>query len=67
MCVSVFGCPLPRLLITSGMIWTPYDWSNKGYSFYMMVAVVVINDGHGIRIEHIVETNLIRVSDHYIS
>ena len=22
-------CPPPRLLITSGVIWTPYDWLNK--------------------------------------
>ena len=25
-CMSVCVCPPPRLLITSGMIWTPYDW-----------------------------------------
>ena len=46
MCV----CPLPRLLITSGVIWTPYDWLNKFYSFYM-AAVVVIGSGRGLRIE----------------
>ena len=51
--VCVFVCPLSRLL-TSGVIWrlwTPYDWSNKGYSFYMMVAIVVIDDGRGLRVE----------------
>ena len=32
------------------MIWTQYDWLNKGYSFYM-AAVVVIGDGRGLRIE----------------
>ena len=39
-----------RLLITIGMIWTTYDWLNKGYSFYM-AAIVVISGGHGLRIE----------------
>ena len=32
------------------MICTPYNWSNKGYGFYM-AAVVVISGGHGLRIE----------------
>ena len=32
------------------MIWTPYDWINKGYSFYM-AAIVIIGGGHGLRIE----------------
>ena len=50
MCVCVFVCPPPRLLITSGVIWTPYDWLNKGYSFYM-AAVVVIGNGRGLRFE----------------
>ena len=44
-CVSA-----PRLLITSGVIWTPYDWLNKFYSFYM-AAVVVIDDGCGLTVE----------------
>ena len=33
-----------------GVMWTPYDWLNKFYSFYM-AAVVVIGDGRGLRIE----------------
>ena len=33
--VCVCVCPPPRLLITSGVIWTPYDWLNKFYSCYM--------------------------------
>ena len=41
MCVST-----PRLLITSGMIWTLYDWLNKFYSCYM-----VIIDGYGLGID----------------
>ena len=32
-CVCVCVCPPPRLLITSSMIWTPYDWLNNFYSF----------------------------------
>ena len=55
LCGRLYGCVFvcvstPRLLITSGATWTPYDWLNKGYSFYM-AAVVVIGDGHGLRIE----------------
>ena len=42
--------PIPRLLITSGMIWTPYYWLNKFYSFYM-AAVVAINDGCGLTVK----------------
>ena len=48
--MHVCVCPPPRLLITSGMIWTPYYRLNKGYSLYM-VAVVVIGGRHGLRIE----------------
>ena len=33
-----------------GVICTPYDWLNKGYSFYM-AAVIIIADGRGLRIE----------------
>ena len=32
------------------MIWTPYDWLNKDYSFYK-VAVVIISDRCGLRFE----------------
>ena len=31
-CVCVSVCLPPRLLITSGVIWTKYDWLNKFYS-----------------------------------
>ena len=40
----------PRLLITSGVIWTPYDTLNKFYSLYM-AAVVIISGECGLRIE----------------
>ena len=43
MCVYVCLCVCQRLSITSGMIWTSYDWLNKFYSCYM-AAVVVINE-----------------------
>ena len=51
-CLSVYVCVClpPRLLITSGVIWTPYGWLNKFYRFYMATAVV-IGSGHGLRIE----------------
>ena len=38
----------PRLLITCGVMWTPYDWLIKLYSC-CMAAVVVINDGRGLK------------------
>ena len=47
-CVSV--CPPPRLVITSGVIWTPYDWLKKYYSF-CMAAIVSIVSRCGLRIE----------------
>ena len=47
-CVCVCVCvSTPRLLITSDVMWTPYDWSNKFHGFYM-AAVVDINSGHGV-------------------
>ena len=42
MCVST-----PRLLITGGMIWTPYDKLNKFYSCYMAIVVIIV-DEHGL-------------------
>ena len=41
--VSMCVCPPLRLLITSGVIWTPYDWLNKFYSCYIPTVVVIIN------------------------
>ena len=48
-CMCVFVCPPPRLFITSGVIWTLYDWLNKFYGFYM-AAVVGIVSGHDVSI-----------------
>ena len=42
-CVCVCVCLPPRLLITSDVIWTPYDWLNKFYSCYMTIIVSIIN------------------------
>ena len=54
-CVCVCVCAricvsAPRLLITSGVIWTSYDWLNKFYSFYMATAFVIVSR-RGLRIE----------------
>ena len=51
-CVFLHVCvsPPPRILITSGVIWTPYDWLNKFYSFYV-AAVVGIVSRHGLSID----------------
>ena len=48
-CVCLCVCPPPRLLITSGVIWTPYDWLNKFYSCYMATVVIIVN-GRGLGI-----------------
>ena len=48
-CVCMFVCPPLRLLITSGVIWTPYDYLN---TFYIcMATAVIISSGRGLRIE----------------
>ena len=47
--VGMCVCPRLRLLITSGVIWTSYDWLNKFYSCYMATVVVIVN-GHGLGI-----------------
>ena len=48
-CVCVCVCQPLRLLITSGVIRTPYDWLNKFYNCYMVTVVVIVN-GHGLGI-----------------
>ena len=49
-CLCVCLCPPPRLLITSGVIWTLYDWLNKFYRCYMAIIVGIV-DGCGLDIE----------------
>ena len=49
-CMCVCVCPSSRLLLTSGVIWTPYDWLNKLYSFYTAVVVGIVS-GCGITID----------------
>ena len=48
--MCVFVCAPPRLLITSGVIWTPYDWLNKFYSCIMTIVAVIVN-GRGLGID----------------
>ena len=47
--VSMFVCPRLRLLITSDMIWTSYNWFKKFYSCYMATVVVIVK-GYGLGI-----------------
>ena len=47
-CVCV--CLPLRLLITSGMIQTPYDWLNKFYGFYMPAVVSIVSGLASLRI-----------------
>ena len=49
-CLYVCVCPPLRLLITSGMIWTLYDWLNKFYSCYTATLVNIV-DGCGLGID----------------
>ena len=52
-CVCLCVCPPPRLSITNGVIWTPYDWLNKFYSLYVPTVVSIINGcGLGIDMYH---------------
>ena len=46
-CVFTCLCPPLRILIISGMIWSPYDTLNKFYSCYMAV-IVGINSRCGL-------------------
>ena len=64
-CLCVFMCvyvSAPRLLITSGVIWTSYDWLNKFCSFYMAPAVVIGGRGVTLELKRIIETNPIGVN-----
>ena len=49
-CMCVCVCPPPRLTLTSGVIWTPYDWLNQLYSFHI-AAVVGMVSGCGLGID----------------
>ena len=49
-CVCVCVCLPSRLSITSGVIWTPYNWLKKFYNGYIAIVVVIIN-GHGLGID----------------
>ena len=60
-CVYVCVCPPSKLLITSGVIWTPYDWLNKGYGFLWQLLLLSVM-GVTLELKCIVENNLIRVS-----
>ena len=44
-CVCVCVCSV-RPLITSSMVWTPYDWLNKFNSCSMATVVGIIKGGH---------------------
>ena len=47
------------------MIWTPYDWLNKFYCFYV-AAVAIISSGRGLRITacHISQPCKVKLSLH---
>ena len=39
LCVCVCVYPSQRLLVTSGVIWTSYDWLNIGIALALMIVV----------------------------
>ena len=45
-CMRLYVC----VPLTSGVIWTPYDWLSKGCSFYV-AGVIIISSGCALRIE----------------
>ena len=49
-CVCVCMCLCMCVRSTSDVIWTPYDWVNKLYSFYVATVVSIIN-GRGFSID----------------
>ena len=49
-CVCVCVYPLPRPLITSGMMWHDIDLLNKFHSCYMAIVVSIVN-GRGLGID----------------
>ena len=49
-CVHVCVCP-EAIIITSGMIWTHYDWLNKFLSFYVAAVAVDIISRCGLSID----------------
>ena len=60
--VQMFVCvSVPRLLITSDVIWTSYNWLNKCYSCYMATVVVIVN-GVALALVCVMETNPIRIN-----
>ena len=56
-CVCVSA---PSLLITNGMIWTPYNWLNKFYSLIWQLQLLLVV-GVALELKYIMETNPIRV------
>ena len=41
--VGMCVCPRLRLFITSGLIWTSYDWLNKFYICYMATLAIIVS------------------------
>ena len=60
-CAYVGGCITDqRKFITSGMVWIPFDWLNKFYSYHLPPPIISIVNRYGLKMKCIVETNLIR-------
>ena len=66
LCRCLCVCTPLRPLITSGVIWTTYDWLNKFYSCYNGNCSHYHELGVALALIHIMETNPIRVSKHCI-
>ena len=59
-CVCVFVCPPQKLLIISGVIWTPYDKTSSTAFVWQLQSLSVV--GVALELKRVVETNPIRVS-----
>ena len=73
-CVCVRVCVPPRLLITSGMMWSDMDYSTSFhmdyFSFFMLAMVSIVSTyiyGYGRCCLTIELHNLIRLSQHYMN
>ena len=42
MCACLCVCSPPRLLVTSGVMWAPYDWLNKFCGFKRQLYSVLL-------------------------
>ena len=50
MCLTASEATINYVVAWCGVIWTPYDWFNYVYTFYIAVVVGIIS-GHDLSID----------------